>query len=110
MSYAIDGKCHNAEPNTYGHECGKPAVFVGETRTGFRAGYCADCRRNGHEARECVSWQPYVMTHEIALTVNRKHTNELGHIDEGAMCKLFNYYNLEASDRIAIWRSLTNKD
>ena len=22
-SYATDGKCHNAEPGTYGHECGK---------------------------------------------------------------------------------------
>ena len=28
-SYATDGKCHNAEPGTYGHECGKPATWIG---------------------------------------------------------------------------------
>ena len=28
-SYATDGKCHNAEPGTYGHECGKPAAWIG---------------------------------------------------------------------------------
>jgi hypothetical protein len=29
MSYATDGKCHNAQPGTYGHECGKPAEWLG---------------------------------------------------------------------------------
>jgi hypothetical protein len=57
-SYATDGKCHNAEPGTYGHECGKPAAWIGTTAGGFSAGYCADCKRNGSEARICVSWTP----------------------------------------------------
>ena len=39
MSYASDGICHNAEPGTYGHECGKPAIWIGITKTGFRSGF-----------------------------------------------------------------------
>lgn len=56
-SYATDGKCHNAEPGTYGHECGKPATWIGTTGGGFASGYCADCKANGTEARLCVEWK-----------------------------------------------------
>ena len=56
-SYATDGKCHNAEPGTYGHECGKPAAFIGTTANGFRSGYCAACRDRGYEARGVVNWE-----------------------------------------------------
>jgi hypothetical protein len=57
MSYATDGRCHNAEPGTFGHECGKPAVWIGETATGFRSGYCDSCKRDGTEARSVVRWE-----------------------------------------------------
>ncbi len=105
--YAIDGKCHNAEPGTYGHECGKPAVWVGEKVGGFRCGYCAKCRSSGYEARGVVSWQPYNRSHEIALKINRSHTDERGFIDEPAMVGIFNTWNVPLGERLAIWRSLT---
>lgn len=56
-TYATDGKCHNAEPGTYGHECGKPAVWIGTKQSGFRAGYCDKCKRQGHEARGVTRWE-----------------------------------------------------
>lgn len=62
LTYATDGKCHNANPGTYGHECGKPAVWVGTSRTGHESGYCDHCRRNGHEGRQCVTWRPFTPT------------------------------------------------
>lgn len=55
-SYANDGRCHNAEPGTYGHECGKPAPWVGTNRNGFSSGYCDRCKESGSEARDCVTW------------------------------------------------------
>jgi len=58
MTYATDGKCHNANPGTYGHECGKPAQWIGTSSSGFRAGYCVKCRATGSEARQCVAWEP----------------------------------------------------
>jgi len=58
MSYATDGKCHNANVGTYGHECGKPAVWIGTDRKGWRSGYCVGCRATGDEARICVKWEP----------------------------------------------------
>jgi hypothetical protein len=106
--YAIDGKCHNAEPGTYGHECGKPAVWVGENRDMFRCGYCQDCKQFGHEARDVVHWHPYSQRNEIAIEINRKHRDENGIIDEGAMTALFErFIPLEYETRRAIWRSLT---
>lgn len=57
MSYATDGKCHNVQPGTYGHECGKPAEFIGTTWNGFRSGFCRKCRESGYEAREVVKWE-----------------------------------------------------
>lgn len=48
--YATDGKCHNAEPGTFGHECGKPATWIGTARNGHRSGFCDDCKERGWEA------------------------------------------------------------
>lgn len=59
MSYATDGKCHNAQPGTYGHECGKPARWLGEKPTGHKSGFCDHCKNHGHEAREYSNWKPY---------------------------------------------------
>jgi hypothetical protein len=57
--YANDGKCHNAEPGTYGHECGKPAEWRGWTKTGFASGFCDACKRRGYEARDVIEWRLY---------------------------------------------------
>ena len=59
MSYATDGKCHNAQPGTYGHECGKPAQWLGEKPNGHRSGFCDHCKTHGHEAKQYGNWQPY---------------------------------------------------
>jgi len=59
MNYATDGRCHNAQAGTFGHECGKPAVWVGTRADGFQCGFCDDCRQRGHEARAYVSWRPF---------------------------------------------------
>ena len=56
-SYATDGKCHNAEPGSFNHECGKPAVWIGTKANGLQSGFCDDCRKRGTEARRMVSWQ-----------------------------------------------------
>lgn len=57
--YVEDGACHNAEPNTYGHECGKSAIWVGTTKGGFHMGFCHDCKKHGSEARTVTCWQPH---------------------------------------------------
>jgi hypothetical protein len=57
--YATDGKCHNAEPGTFGHECGKPATWLGTTPGGFMSGYCDRCKENGTEARRVGLWMPH---------------------------------------------------
>ena len=57
--YATDGWCHNAEPGTYGHECGRPATWLGLRPSGLWNGYCDRCRADGTEARQCVSWAPH---------------------------------------------------
>jgi len=59
-TYATDGKCHNAEPGTYGHECGKPAAWIGTKASGFRSGYCDKCKRQGYEARGVTQWETLV--------------------------------------------------
>lgn len=60
MNYETDGKCHNAEPGTFGHECGKPAEWVGEKADGFRSGFCTDCKERGYEARGVVKWDKFI--------------------------------------------------
>jgi hypothetical protein len=55
-TYATDRRCHNAEPGTYGHECGKPATWVGVNARGFASGYCEPCKNHGHEAKGITNW------------------------------------------------------
>jgi len=54
--YATDGLCHNANHGTYGHECGKPAVWLGRKSSGFESGFCDRCKRGGDEARDMAQW------------------------------------------------------
>lgn len=56
-TYATDGKCHNSNAGTFGHECGKPADFIGTKANGFRSGFCVACRARGTEARSIVKWE-----------------------------------------------------
>lgn len=49
--------CHNAEPGTYGHECGKPSEWWATSATGFRSTFCDDCKTRGYEAREFSDWE-----------------------------------------------------
>lgn len=56
--YALDGTCHNAEPGTFGHECGKPAKWLGTGPRGFAAGFCDDCMVNGWDAKDRTTWTP----------------------------------------------------
>lgn len=52
-------RCVNAEPGTFGHECGQPATFVGlNASTGLQASFCAECKERGHEASRYSEWQP----------------------------------------------------
>lgn len=57
VRYAHDGLCHNAQRGTYGHECGKPATWIGTSSTGFESGFCDRCREHGDEARDKVAWR-----------------------------------------------------
>lgn len=56
MSYANDGKRHNAEPGTFNHECGKPATWIGTKANGFQSGFCDHCMKHGWESRGVVKW------------------------------------------------------
>ena len=56
-------KCQNAEPDTYGHECGKPAQWTA-TKNGHTAGFCDQCRQHGYEARTYSQWIPYKEPHQ----------------------------------------------
>lgn len=58
--YAEDGLCHNAEPGTFGHECGKPATWIGTKPSGFRCGFCDDCQERGWEAKSYTRWERLV--------------------------------------------------
>lgn len=60
MSYETDGKCHNSQPGSFGHECGRPAAWVGEKANGFRSGFCCDCKERGWEAKSVTRWEPYL--------------------------------------------------
>lgn len=55
--YAADGKCHNSQTGTFGHECGKPAAWIGRKSSGFESGFCAHCKAHGAEARDYVEWR-----------------------------------------------------
>lgn len=62
-SYATDGICHNANRGTYGHECGKPAVWNADKPsslycgTPFTSSFCDRCKLTGDEAREFSNWR-----------------------------------------------------
>lgn len=56
MTYATDGLCHNVEPGTFNHECGKPATWLGTKPNGFQCGFCDHCKRNGYEAQVYTDW------------------------------------------------------
>ena len=50
-------RCVNAEPGTFGHECGAPAIFIGtRIEGGTDASFCAECKEQGHEARRYGGW------------------------------------------------------
>lgn len=61
MSYATDGKCHNADTGTFGHECGKPATWLGVTETGYASGFCDHCKSYGSE-RHGRTFVPIIKT------------------------------------------------
>ena len=57
--YANDGKCHNAQLGSYGHECGKPATWLGiDVRKNFGMGFCDHCKHHGDE-RHGLEWHGY---------------------------------------------------
>lgn len=47
--YPRHGSCSNANRGTFGHECGKPATWLGTTKSGFQSGRCDRCRIEGDE-------------------------------------------------------------
>lgn len=55
--YAEDGRCHNSEPGTFNHECGKPAKWIGTKASGFQSGFCDHCKQHGTEARPYTKWE-----------------------------------------------------
>ena len=50
-------RCTNAEPGSYGHECGEPADFIGSRADGGQSCFCFACKANGSEARCFSDWQ-----------------------------------------------------
>jgi hypothetical protein len=68
--YATDGKCHNTNRGTYGHECGKPATWIGTKADGFAMGFCDRCKQSGDEAPHFPSWRtapPYMRALATAI-------------------------------------------
>lgn len=55
--YASDGLCHNAETGTYGHECGKPATWIGTKTSGWASGFCDHCKDHGAERHGFANWE-----------------------------------------------------
>ena len=55
--YATDGLCHNAEPGAFNQECGRPATWIGRTRSGFHSGFCDKCKASGFEACAVIAWE-----------------------------------------------------
>jgi hypothetical protein len=55
--YATDGKCHNANRGSFGHECGRPATWIGTEPGGLRSGFCDRCKEIGDEAASVVTWE-----------------------------------------------------
>lgn len=50
--------CHNAEPGTFGHECGKPSTWRAASKeSGFISTFCDDCKERGWEAKQFTGWE-----------------------------------------------------
>jgi len=58
MLYATDGLCHCRIRRGRDGECLAPAKWIGETKNGFRCGFCDDCRQHGDEAPLYDKWWP----------------------------------------------------
>ncbi len=84
--YATDGRCHNAQHGSFGHECGKPATWIGTKANGFSSGFCDACKASGDEAGAYSSWRrrpiaapaPMVSWHRDAAGVLTSVTFTLG--------------------------------
>ena len=50
-------RCTNAEPGSYGHECGEPASFIGSRADGGQSNFCFACKERWFEARCYSDWQ-----------------------------------------------------
>lgn len=50
-------RCVNAEPGTFNHECGRPAMWIGTSPSGFSACYCNPCKEAGWEAIGVKAWE-----------------------------------------------------
>ena len=50
-------RCTNAEPGSYGHECGEPASFIASRAEGGQACFCSACKEHGSEARRYSHWK-----------------------------------------------------
>lgn len=55
-TYATDGKCHNSNAGTFGHECGRPATWLGQKPNGYQSGFCDQCKEHGDERHAFTSW------------------------------------------------------
>lgn len=63
---ALTATCGYAQAGTFGHQCGRPAVFAGakaseSTKTGvFWAARCAECKElTGGDNRGVTHWEPF---------------------------------------------------
>ena len=68
-------RCTNAEPGSYGHECGDAAGFIGLRSDGSQAYFCSACKERGSEARRYSDWQALPTTglgeHRAEVTTAR---------------------------------------
>jgi hypothetical protein len=85
-------RCSNAEPGTYGHECGKEAThagkhpFSGNTQIRdlpyFVGGRCPDCLKYGYENKGMNEFAPVVngtVTFKDGLTFKWGKVNDWGY-------------------------------
>lgn len=94
LTYANDLRCHNAEPGTFGHECGRDAVWLGQKPSGFRSGFCDDCRHNGTEARDCAGWERItVPTEDQAERMAERIMDRLDHQLMSGILSNYTYAN-----------------
>lgn len=56
-------RCMNAEPGTFGHECGKSAKWIGTKHSTitkgefFHATFCDECKECGWERHGVIEWR-----------------------------------------------------